>query len=50
MALVYLIGPISGMLIVFYKLSDIYKLLKTTPGSPPESTPVKKISTDEINV
>lgn len=31
MALVYLIGPISGLLIIFYKVSDILNILKTQP-------------------
>lgn len=29
MALVYLIGPISGLLIIFYKISDIHQLLQS---------------------
>lgn len=31
MALVYSIGPISGLLIIYYKLSDILELLKSKP-------------------
>lgn len=50
MALVYLIGPISGILIVYYKLSDINNLLKTTPDSPTESAQFNRTSTDETNL
>jgi len=32
MALVYLIGPISGLLIIYYKIDDILILLKSDPG------------------
>jgi TRAP-type C4-dicarboxylate transport system permease small subunit len=35
MALIYLIGPISGLLIIFYKLSDIHRAWS---GRPPYST------------
>lgn len=31
MAFVYAIGPLSGLLIIFYKISDIVDLLKTEP-------------------
>jgi len=30
MAFIYLIGPLSGLLITYYKLSDIRKILKTS--------------------
>lgn len=31
MGVVYLIGPLSGLLIIYYKLSDILELLKSDP-------------------
>ncbi|MDG5766200.1 TRAP transporter small permease [Balneolales bacterium ANBcel1] len=31
MALVYLIGPISGLLIIYYKIDDIYRLIRKGP-------------------
>jgi TRAP-type C4-dicarboxylate transport system permease small subunit len=46
MALVYLIGPLSGLLIIFYKLSDIRRAWRgrppygtePDPGAPPPDT------------
>jgi TRAP-type C4-dicarboxylate transport system permease small subunit len=54
MAFVYLIGPISGLLIIFYKLSDIRRrwrgappyVRESDPGTPPPdalSTPVASV-------
>lgn len=34
MAFVYLIGPISGLLVIYYKLSDIRNLLSPAPDPP----------------
>lgn len=31
MAFVYLVGPISGLLVVYYKLSDVREMLRTSP-------------------
>lgn len=36
MALVYLIGPISGLLIIYYKISDILIMLKAEPDAAKE--------------
>ena len=39
MSLVYLIGPISGLLIVYYKLSDIRGMIQSGPDpAPPTQT------------
>lgn len=37
MAVVYLIGPLSGLLIIYYKLADIIGLLKSDPEQVEES-------------
>lgn len=39
MAFVYLIGPISGLLITYYKIVDIRTLLQENVEATPESTP-----------
>lgn len=39
MALVYLIGPISGLLIIYYKVSDIFRLVRTGITEPTEKQP-----------
>jgi len=36
MALVYLIGPISGLLIIYYKIDDILILLRSDPAAADE--------------
>lgn len=33
MALVYMIGPVSGLLIIYYKLSDIRRMIQSGPES-----------------
>lgn len=39
MAWVYLIGPISGLLIIYYKVSDIITLLKETDDTDMKASP-----------